>query len=334
MMRVVDVHTHLYPPSYVEMLRARREIPRVDERDGELYFVIFPEDERNGGRPISPGMSSIEAKLAFMTEGGINISVVSLGNPWLDPIAGPESIAWARRINADLAGLETQTGGKLRGLGILPNSDIASAATIVAEVSAAAGLYGLISGCRICGRTLDDPELEPLWVELARTRLPVFIHPHNAAAVEQLGGFGTALPLAIGFPVETSIAIARLVMSGVLQRHPTLCVVVAHAGGVLPYLAARLDVTWRGDPVAQERLGVPPSGELAKLWLDAVVYHPRALRAAADLVGTERLLFGTDHPFFKEHPRDILSAVAGAFDGADLARVGGENAMTLFALAR
>lgn len=331
-MPVVDVHTHLYPPSYIEMLRARREIPRVDERDGQLYFVIFPEDEQNGGRPISPGMSSIEAKLAFMMEGGIDISVVSLGNPWLDPIVGPESIDWARRINADLAGLSAATGGKLRGLGILPNSGVAAAASVAAEVAGAPDLHGLISGCRICGRTLDDAELEPLWSELARTRLPIFIHPHNAAAVDQLGGFGTALPLAIGFPVETSIAIARLVMSGVLQRHPALRFMVAHAGGVLPYLAARLDVAWRGDPVAQERLGAPPSGELAKLWLDAVVYHPRALRAAADLVGTERLMFGTDHPFFKEHPRDIFAAVAGAFDGADLTRVSGESAIALFGL--
>ena len=331
-MPVVDVHTHLYPPSYIELLRARREIPRISERGGKLYFVIFPEDERNGGRPISPGMSSVEAKLAYMAEGGIDISVVSLGNPWLDPLPGPDSVGWAQRINAELAGLRAETGGRLLAMGILPNAGVDAAVETAGEVAGASDLHGLISGCRICGLAFDDQALEPLWAELARTRLPLFVHPHNGVAIDQLGGFGTALPLGIGFPVETSIAVARLVMSGVFQRHPTLRVLVAHAGGVLPYLAARLDVTWRADPLARGRLGVAPSVDLAKLWLDTVAYHPRALRAAADLVGEHRLMFGTDHPFFNEHPRDIREAVNASFASPEREHIVGDNAVALFKL--
>ncbi len=332
MTKVIDVHTHLYPPAYIELLRSRRQIPRVDERDGTLFFVIFPEEERIGGRPIEPPMSSVEAKLAFMHEAGIDRSIVSLGNPWLDFVAGPESVDWARRINAELAALESQTGGKLLGMGVLPASAPEDAAAMVGEIAATPGLYGLISGCSICGRPLDDPALEPVWAELARAQLPVFFHPHYAASVDQLGGFGTALPLGIGFPVETSIAVARLVFSGVLQRYPGLRIMVAHSGGVLPFLAARLDVTWRGDPVAQQRLASPPSGDLAKLWLDTVSYHPRAMHAAADLVGPDHLVFGTDHPFFKERPRDILAGVEEAFSGIALAKAASANARAFFRL--
>lgn len=329
---VVDAHTHLYPESYIELLRSRSDLPRIDERDGELRFVIFPEEEDRGGRLVEPKMWSVDEKLAFMDEGGFERSVVSLGNPWLDQVTGPESAEWAARINADLAGLEARTDGRLHALGVLPNAAPAEAAATAAQIAAADGLYGVVSGARICGLTLDDPALEPVWAELARTGLPIFFHPHYAIGVDQLGGFGAALPLGIGFPVETSVAVARLVFAGVLQRHPGLNVLVAHAGGVLPFLAARLDVAWRSDPLAQERLTVPPSGELAKLWLDGVGYHPRALLAAADLVGPDRIVFGTDHPFFKEHPKDILAAVDGAFAGADREAAAGGNAIRLFGL--
>jgi predicted TIM-barrel fold metal-dependent hydrolase len=329
---VIDVHTHIYPPAYIALLKGRSAIPRVDERDGKQYFVIFPEEERIGGRPIEPPMSSIDAKLAFMREAGIDRSVVSLGNPWLDFISGTESIAWAHRINAELAGLEKQSGGKIHALGVLPNAKPDEIATVVGEVAATSGLYGVISGCGVGGRTLDDPELDPVWSALARTGLPIFFHPHYAAAIDLLGGFGTALPLGIGFPMETSIAIARLVMSGVLQRHPDLKIMVAHSGGVLPFLAARLDVTWRGDPVAQSRLSAPPSTFLSKLCLDTVSYHPRAMHAAADLVGADQIVFGTDHPFFKEKPREILAGVEAAFAGQSLAKAAGLNAVSYFGL--
>lgn len=329
---VIDVHSHIYPPAYLELLGGRREIPRVDTRDGKSWFVIFPEEERTGGRPIEPPMSSLDAKLAFMDEAGIDQTVVSLGNPWLDPLPGRDSIDWARRINADLAGLEADSGGRVHALGILPNATPEDAAAMAREVDATPGLYGLISGCRICGLRLDDPALEPLWATLNELELPVFFHPHNAPAIEELDGFGTALPLGIGFPAETTIALARLAMSGVLLRHPKLRLMAAHSGGMLPFLAARLDVTWRGDPIAQQRLPVPPSSELAKLWLDTVSYHPRAMHAAADLVGPRQLVFGTDHPFFKENPPELIAGVAAAFSGEAFAQAAGENAKRLFRL--
>jgi len=333
-MTVIDVHSHIYPPSYIEMLRGRREIPRIDERDGSLYFVIFPEEEKTGGRLIRPAMSSIDEKLAFMAAGGIDQTIVSLGNPWLDPVRGPESVTWARRINAELAGLEGSTGGKIRAMGVLPNAAPQDVAEIATELAATRGLYGAITGCAIGGLTFDDPALEPVWAALEKNALPLLVHPHYAAAVDLLGGFGTALPLGIGFPMETSIAVARLVFAGVLHRHPDLRILVAHSGGVLPFLAARLDVTWRGDAIAQQRLPQPPSTYLAKLWLDTVSYHARAMHAASDLVSPRQLVFGTDHPFFKEEPADIVAGVRGAFSAGDFAALADANAVRLFGLGR
>ncbi len=331
---VIDSHSHLYSQSYMDLLRSRTALPRIDERDGCAYFVIFPEEERTGGRLMEAPMWSLDEKLAAMDRGGFDRSVVSPGNPWLDPVEGPESIDWAHRINADFASFEARTGGRIHGLGVLPNADPEAAAQVIHDIAGTKSLYGAITGCRICGRVFDTPELEPVWAALSRTGLPIFVHPHYAVAIDQLGGFGTILPLGIGFPIETSIAVARLVLSGVLQRHSGIKLLVAHGGGVLPYLAARLDVSWRGDDQAQKRLTIPPSEALSGVWLDSVVYHRRALRAAADLVGKDRLLFGTDHPFFKDSPKDIFVTVAEAFaeDVRLLDAVAGQNAISFFGL--
>jgi predicted TIM-barrel fold metal-dependent hydrolase len=331
---LIDSHSHLYSQAYMDLLRSRTALPRIDQRDGAAYFVIFPEEEQNGGRLMEAPMWSLEEKLAAMERGGFDRSVVSPGNPWLDPVEGPESIDWAHRINADFAAFEATSGGRIHGLGVLPNAAPEDAAGIVTDIVATDGLYGVITGCKICGLTFDDPRLDPVWAEMSRTGLPVFVHPHSAVGIDQLGGFGTVLPLGIGFPVETSIAVSRLILSGVLQRHAGLRLLVAHGGGVLPYLAARLDVAWRGDDQAQKRLTMAPSEALSGLWLDSVVYHRRALQAAADLVGKDRLLFGTDHPFFKDRPRDIFATVGEAFadDPAGLDAVASRNAISFFRL--
>ena len=333
-MHVVDAHSHLYPRSYLELLKTRTEVPRVGQDAGAERFVIFPAEQATpgGGRKIDESFWDVEAKLDYMDAVGIDQTVVSLGNPWLDPFDGPDSADWARRLNAELASLEPETGGRLVALGVLPTDEVDHAVEVAREVAATPTLHGLIGSCRICGLEFDDERLLPLWEELERSELPLFVHPHDGVAVEDLTGYGNSLPLALGFPFETTIAVTRLVFSGVLARCPKLRIMVAHGGGTLPFLAARLDVTWRSDPDAQAKLDASPSSQLSSLYLDAVLYHPRALRAAAELVGPQRMLFGTDHPFFSADPRTSRDAVDAEFrDGARTDVLSG-TALSLFGL--
>jgi aminocarboxymuconate-semialdehyde decarboxylase len=329
---VVDCHSHLYPRSYVELLRARAEIPRVAGDRGSERFVIFPEEDvPGGGRPLRSEFWEVGAKLGFMDEHGIDRCVVSLGNPWLDPFVGPESPGLARDLNAELGALGPETGGRIVALGVLPANEVGAAAQTVDEIAATDGLHGAIAGPRICGLTLDDPRLDAVWSALERTALPLFVHPHSAAAVEDLRGWDHVLPLALGFPFETSIAVARLVLGGVLGRFPDLKVLAAHGGGTLPFLAGRFDVAWRAAPALRQRLPRPPSEDLARIHADAVVYHPRALRALVDLVGPERVVFGTDHPFFNADVAPVLAMVRETL-GADAEMILGANPKRLFGL--
>lgn len=370
---VVDIHSHLYPRWYLELLKERTDIPRVAGAPGDERFVIFPDEQvgershgggagptgagtrptdegasgtltdasarsadagapatPHGGRPMTDEYWSLEAKLAFMDRHGIDRTVLSLGNPWMEPFSAEAGLAAARRLNEEFAELGARTGGRISGMGVLPGSDLTAAVRVIGEIAAVGTLAGIAGGVRVCGRTLDDAALEPVWDALETTGLPLLLHPHHALAMDELGGFGHALPVAVGFPLETTVALARLVYAGVLHRHPRLLLVASHGGGTLPYLAGRLDAGWRSDESLSRRAETPPSSVLDRLFLDAVLYHPRALRAAADLVGVHHLAFGTDHPFSISDPGTNLEAIREAFAEQDAARVLAGTALELF----
>lgn len=308
---LIDVHSHLYPSAYLDELRARTKPPRLmPGPEGEL-FVIFPEEL---GRPMDEEYSDVGRKLAFMERAGIDQSLVSLGNPWLDPISG--SVDLARQINAQFAAMEEETDARIVGMGVLPGEDVDAASEIARETAETAGLYGVVSGTRICGLRLDDEALDPLWSELERSGLPLLIHPHYTLGVQDLLGYDHALPLGLGFPFETTAALARMVFGGVYERFPDLKIAAAHGGGALPFVAGRLDASWQSDAAVHDRLPVPPSRRFTKLFLDALTYHPRSVRATADLVGVEHMGFGTDHPFTLSDPAANLARVEEAFEGS------------------
>ncbi|MGH2655414.1 MAG: amidohydrolase family protein [Actinomycetota bacterium] len=324
-MTVVDIHSHLFPRSYIELLRRRNTPPRVVGERGDERLVTFPEETGNTGRPITEAFWDVGVKLAFMEQEGIDQTLVTLGNPWLDPFPDGLDVAWS--LNEEFAALATSTGGRILGAGVLP-LDLEDALRVAEEVATAEGLFGLVAGPRICDRTLDDAALDPLWTSLERLELPLLIHPKGERALHDLGGYGGALPVGIGFPFETTVAVARLTLAGVFERHPGLRLVASHGGGTLPYLAGRLDMVWRTNEHLHARLQSPPSESLQRLHVDSLVYAPRAIRAATDLVGTGRMMFGTDHPW-SSSSRDAVDA---ALEGEQLHAVLGGTATVVWGL--
>jgi predicted TIM-barrel fold metal-dependent hydrolase len=307
---VIDVHTHIYTRPYIEALAARSEIPMVEQRaDGEHFVIFEREAELLGGtRPMSTAFYTIEEKLRFMEGAGIDRSVVSLGNPWLDFFGPEESVDWARSINEELAGLATGNPA-LEALGVLPLQNPDAAVSEVAYLAQGRRLRGVVVGTRPGQRHLDAPELEPVWTALERAQLPVFLHPHYCVGYDWMTGYGHALPLALAFPFETTAAAIRLVLSGVLDRHPELQIMLAHGGGTLPYLAGRLAKCVSVDSVSNRSIKRPLGEYLRMFYYDALTYVPGPLRCVLDLAGPDRILFGTDHPFGIADPSQGLDAI-------------------------
>lgn len=324
---IVDIHTHIYPEVYLDHLAGRDSLPQVVHNGKTRTLFIFPGES---GRIMDESYWSVAEKVAHMDRLGITQSVVSLGNPWLEPFGDVEGMELAIEVNEFLAGLAAITGGRVVGMGCLPNGTIESVVETIRHITMTAGLYGAIAGAHICNRQFDDPALDPIWSALEESGQPLLVHPHYGLALEEQDGYGHMLPLALGFPYETTVALVRLAAAGVLDRHPGLRVIGSHGGGTVPYLAGRLDGCWAPDQAARALRNAPPSTALSQLYLDALVYHPRALHAAVDLVGVDHMMFGTDHPFaIFDHGgaamiRDAL--------GADAARLLSGTAKEIFGL--
>jgi aminocarboxymuconate-semialdehyde decarboxylase len=299
----IDVHSHVYPGRYIALLRARDAVPRIVTRDGQDRMLILPGEDADSstaaGRPIGSEYWDGARKVAFMDRHGIAVSIVSPANPWLDFLSDAGLVA--SEINEDMEALCAAGNGRLYGFGLLPVRDPLAAAKELGRIGQLPHLRGAVIGTTGAGNGLDDRALDPVWAAAEREKLMIFVHPHYGLGNEALAGYGHALPLALGFPFETTAAVARLVLGGAFDRFPALRLMVAHAGGVLPYLAGRLDACVAGDAHSPVRLREKPSFYLRKMYFDAIGYQAPGLTLLISLVGADRIMFGTDHPFFPPH---------------------------------
>ena len=326
---VVDIHSHIYPPWFVDWFRERDEVPCVvEDAGGDRLLLFAAEDGSASGPHLTDEYTTVAAKLAFMDRHGIDRSIVSLGNPWLDVFEPGPSVEMGRAANQRLAVLEAETDGRVMGMGILPRAEPDTVANAIEEVARTPGLRGVISSTTIGGLMLDDDRLVPVWEALASERVPLMVHPMMARLPAELTGYGIALSAGIGFPFQTTVALSRLLLGGVLERHRALRVVAAHGGGALPFLIGRLEGTHRpvdGEAAIRESAG--------RLLLDAALYEPEAVRLAAELVGPERLMFGTDHPFPNADAARIAGAIRGGLSDVQAESVMGTAATAWYDLA-
>ncbi|KAM3084493.1 hypothetical protein ACMFMF_001849 [Clarireedia jacksonii] len=251
----------------------------------------------------------INAKIAFMNTHNISKSVISLANPWLDWVPPSAAATTAHTINNEINHLCSLHPNRLYFFATLPLSGTPS--EILSEITRISTLpfcRGLILGTTGLGQGLDDPALLPIFHAVAQAHLTIFLHPHYGLPGEvygaRAGEYGHVLPLALGFPMETTIAVTRMILAGTFDAEPDLQLLLAHSGGTLPFLAGRIEscILHDGHLKKEGKLGKGRTSVWEVLrrnvWLDAVVYGDVGVKAAVGVSGMERVMFGTDAPFF------------------------------------
>jgi predicted TIM-barrel fold metal-dependent hydrolase len=319
----VDCQSHVFPPAYAEWLKQHPGAVRVSGGEG-IYHIDY-----GGVQQFTLRLADYDPrhKIAQMDAAGIDISVISVNIPGPDVLPPEFAVAGARLCNDYLAEVCAQHPGRFVGLASLPLPDVDAAIAEVDRAIDELDLRGVMLLSHIAGQPPDAPAFRPLYQHLATCGLPLVLHPTVPTWGSAVQAY-SMIPM-VGFMMDTSIAMLRLILSGVMEANPGLQVVHPHCGGVLPYLMGRVTEQTEVKRRGRDFITQPPAATYDRVYLDTVSPAALPLRYAYEFAGADRLLFGSDHPWVSI--QSLLALVqAMTIPEHDKAKILGLNACKLF----
>jgi aminocarboxymuconate-semialdehyde decarboxylase len=281
--RIIDVHCHCTLSRFrAAVVDERREWHGMTAADGEL------------GNPKNHW--DVDRRLQEMDRLRIDVQLVSPTDVFYQYDREPEvTERIAREANEEIAGMARDHPDRFMGLGTLPMQDPARAVAELVRGMGELGLSGFMVDDHVNGVTYDDARFEAVWEAAESLRAFLLIHQyrHTTVALRTQRYF---LLNSIGNLADRTITFASFVYGGVLDRHPGLRICLAHGGGYVPYALDRLDKGWDVWPELRGRSQDRPSSYARRFYYDTVVYTSRNLRFLVDVVGADRVVFGTDWP--------------------------------------
>jgi aminocarboxymuconate-semialdehyde decarboxylase len=328
---VIDTHAHIVPP---DMLKALR-------KDGARYGVTFtgeankPLVQLAGSdyvRPLPLFLTNTDQRLATMDRQGVDMQILT---GWVDFSAYTMPLELGIRFselqNETIAAVAAANPDRYAGAANVPLQDAGAAVKVL---QSAADKYGFraaqIATYLGPNRFLDDPALDPFWAAAQEMGTFLIFHPYDERRPAGLHDY--FLHNCIGYPLQTTIAIVRMMFSGVFDRFPNLIIKVPHAGGFLPYQIERFQhaADFRPEPRAKGFKG-RPLDVLKRLYFDTITFSTPTLRYLIDLVGAERLMLGSDYPFEMGDP-DPVGTVNAAVEETHRAAVLGGTVQKIMCL--
>ena len=326
-MQGIDIHTHVVPSAFPVSLGAANDIPwpSIEHVDCCHARVLV------GGKPyrdIESNCWNVEERLKGMDAMGIARQVLSpmpeLLSYWL-PAADAQHLA--RHMNEQIAAMVAEASDRLVGFGMVPLQSPEMAIAEMIYLTETLGLKGIEIGTNVEDRPIGHPDFARFFEEVEARGVPIFVHPLRPAGMDRLVGM-PLLEQVVAFPCETAFAIASLMTSGLLARHPKLRIAFAHGGGSFGQVLPRMQHAWTIAPGLKKVMPDGPQALARLLYYDTLVYDPTALRYLADRFGVSQLLVGTDYPFaiMEKEPLGRLSEAG--FSQADVDAVTRLNALS------
>lgn len=232
----VDVQSHVFLQAYAELYVDAPGFVSAQRLQPGQYLLRYGDVQqfRLHLEDYAPAR-----KLADMDRAGIDVSVLSVNIPSPSRLPPARRLLGARLCNDFLADLCHHSGGRFVALASLPLPDVTDSIQELERAVQTLDLRGVFCCSHLDGTQLDDPVLDPFYARVAALGVPLVLHP----TVPTWGGHvrdHAMIPMA-AFMMDTSFAMLRLILGGVMERHPTLRIVHSHAGGVLPYLMGRVE---------------------------------------------------------------------------------------------
>ena len=326
-MKVVDVHNHFYPPEYLDALRSGESVVRVTtDRDGNP-LLHYPGDYNVAVR----GHRDIDYRQDVLEREGVTTQVLTLTTPGTHVESPARAVQLACLVNDAFARIVADRAPRFAALATLPLNDPRASVTELRRAVEELRLPGVMLFSNVNGVPLSDERFWPLYEAADGLGAVLHIHPTSPVGVEAMTEYWL-MPL-VGFPFDTTLAAAKLVFSGVVDRHPNIRWVLTHMGGAIPYLAERLDRGYRAFADCRAHTSRPPSETLKQCYFDTVNFNPSAMRLALEFAGEDHLLAGSDYPHqIGSIPLMLESIERFGVDGRVKQKILGANAARLLGL--
>lgn len=326
-MSVIDFHNHFYPPEYLDAIQSGPSNVKVTFDSEGNPLVHYPGDYNI----LVPGHRDIAYRSDVLDRAGISRQILSFTTPGTHVEVPERAVEFARMVNDAMARIVQQRGDRFGAMATLPmNAPEAS----VAEFERAydkLGFRGVMVFSNINGVALSDTRFWPLYESANQRKAVIYIHPTFPIGVEAMTDYWL-MPL-VGFTFDTTLAAAKLVFSGVVEKFPGIQWVLCHLGGAIPYLAERLDRGYHAFSECREHISKPPSEYLKQFYYDTVNFDPGALQLAINFAGPDHLVAGSDYP----HQIGSLKQMVSSIDGMKLSeeqksKIRWQNAASLLKL--
>jgi len=285
---IIDVHAHVLQ---------RELLPRLG------YQVTGPDEFTLPGwayGPLDKLVYDLEGRIASLEERGIDLQLVGPPPRFVCNLSGDLNVDFSRLINGGTASMVAGSHGRLGGLAAIAWAEPDKAPQELERVVGELGFKGAIIGTTAGGKVLDSPEFEPIFAMMDKLGLVVFMHSTPGARNDALDDY--TLRVLVGYPFEMSLAVSRLIFAGMLERNPNIQLVLSHGGGTLPFLKGRLNrgydaPKYEYNPACHAHISKPPGDYFQQIFFDTCVLSPQSLRFMVQVVGADRVVFGSDFPF-------------------------------------
>jgi aminocarboxymuconate-semialdehyde decarboxylase len=329
----VDVHAHLSVPAGVALARPSFR-PELEPRQ-----LHSSDETRRYNREVrhapeqAARFEAPEARLADMDKQGVDVQVLAVPPTeyfyWLDE--GP-AIRACRLQHERLAEVVARHPDRFVAVANLPMGHPPVALEVMEEARRDFGFNGFEISADVNGADLDDRRFDPVWERAVELGMTVILHPQGFTHGQRMTDY--YLVNVICMPLASTLAVTRMVVGGVWERHPDLRMVVVHGGGYLPYYFARTDHAYAVRPELRRHITRPPSDYLRRLHFDTTVFEPGMIEHLVAEFGADRVLMGSDYPFDMGTTDPLALLAAARLDEASRELILGANAARLLGIAR
>lgn len=310
--RVIDVHTHWYPPEYVSLLEKEGGANGAKMgRDKNGNSVVLSVPGSNQPSNLRRNMIDLDVILQEMDKRGIDVNVLSLTNPmvsWAPPAFGLRlSQAW----NDACAAAHLKHPQRFVGTVMLPMQEPKLAVQELQRAAKLPGMHGVFMAESFNGKNLHDKSYWPVYEQCEALGLPILLHALYALGTERLLEF-RMLNL-LGSPFEGGVAGTVLMFGGVLDAFPKLDFMLPHAGDTFPWLIGRADQGYRIGVPELQGIKQRPLEYLRRFYYDSISLNTQVMTYLIGMVGADRIMLGSDYDQISSEktPVQFVSSLPG-----------------------